>query len=582
MSVRWSARPRRRPLRLLVGATVVVTALGACTGAGAEAHTDRSPESGGTLTYLKIQRSSPQLDPQRIYLAEERAFAAAFLHRTLTTYVPGDDGAELTADLATDIGRPDDSGAVWTFELRHGSTFQDGSPITCADVAFGVSRAFDPDVIATGGFADGAALLDIPRDLDGDPVYRGPYADDTDGRAAFDEAVSCSPDGRAITFRLASPRADFGHAVSTLTFSPVPDGTPADADLDRSPVSSGPYRIDRHAPGQTLALIRNDAWDPESDPVRPASPDRVEVEFGVRPDRIAERLGADARPDAAVIADPLLSDQVAGEPELPGQIRGLDGGVTYLAVNTARVPELAHRQAILAALDRRAVHEGLGGDATGELADGIIPPTLGTEHHSTGLADELLGAPVPETGDPAFARTLLAAADQPIPPLDYAYPDLPENRAAADAVATSLARAGIEVRLDPLPRAGYISEVRAPDSPYELMLAASGFLWASAASVLPTILTPAGGPANLSRHDDPSFTADVDDAVAELDPVARADRWASLDRAAVRAAVVVPLRYTKQTRFAGTAVGGAAIVTPPGAWDYASLWVRPAGSGRRG
>ena len=53
-------------------------------------------------------------------------------------------------------------------------TFEDGSPITCADVKYGVSRTFATDVI-TDGPTYAISLLDIPTDKDGNSVYKGPY-----------------------------------------------------------------------------------------------------------------------------------------------------------------------------------------------------------------------------------------------------------------------------------------------------------------------------------------------------------------------------------------------------------------------
>ena len=159
---------------------------------------------GGTLTFLTTDEQFNHLDPQRNYTGEDLAFATGYLNRTLVQYALSPDDTEagkLEPDLATDTGTPSEGGKVWTFTLKDGAKFEDGTPITCAEVAYGVSRTFATDVI-TDGPQYARALLDIPKDDDGSSAYKGPY--DGTGQELFDKAVSCSEDGKTVTFNLAS------------------------------------------------------------------------------------------------------------------------------------------------------------------------------------------------------------------------------------------------------------------------------------------------------------------------------------------------------------------------------------------
>ena len=85
--------------------------------------------------------------------------------------------------------------------MREGARWEDGAPVTCEDVRYGVSRSFDRDQIG-GGLPYPATLLDIPvvKDPAGTDAsaYAGPYLGT--GQDYFDEAVTC--DGPRITFRL--------------------------------------------------------------------------------------------------------------------------------------------------------------------------------------------------------------------------------------------------------------------------------------------------------------------------------------------------------------------------------------------
>ncbi len=111
------------------------------------------PTKGGALTFLTVNEQFNHLDPQRNYTGEDLAFATGYLNRTLVQYALSADDNEagkLVPDLATDIGTPSEGGKVWSFTLKDGMKFEDGTPITCAEVAYGVSRTFATDIITDG------------------------------------------------------------------------------------------------------------------------------------------------------------------------------------------------------------------------------------------------------------------------------------------------------------------------------------------------------------------------------------------------------------------------------------------------
>ena len=47
---------------------------------------------------------------------------------------PGEEGLELVPDLAEDLGEVSDDGLTWTYTLKEGLKFEDGTPITAEDV----------------------------------------------------------------------------------------------------------------------------------------------------------------------------------------------------------------------------------------------------------------------------------------------------------------------------------------------------------------------------------------------------------------------------------------------------------------
>lgn len=156
---------------------------------------DSQPHKGGTLTVLN---SNPQsdFDPARLYTSGG-GNVPSLVFRTLTTRnrENGAAGAEVVPDLATDTGRPSENATVWTYTLKKGLKFEDGTPITSADVKYGIERSFAAEL------SGGAPYL---RDwLIGGADYQGPYKD----KKGLDSIET--PDALTIVFHLNKPEGEF-------------------------------------------------------------------------------------------------------------------------------------------------------------------------------------------------------------------------------------------------------------------------------------------------------------------------------------------------------------------------------------
>jgi peptide/nickel transport system substrate-binding protein len=544
------------------------------------------PVDGGTLTFLTLQDQIQHLDPQRNYTGEDLAFANGYLQRTLTAYKFSPDGAEATelvGDLATDTGQPSEDAKTWTFTLKDGVTFEDGSPITCDDVKYGVSRTFATDII-TDGPTYAISMLDIPKDKDGNSVYKGPYATKGNDTAAFDKAVEC-PDDKTVVFHLANPVGDFNYTVTLLAFSPVPKAADTGEKYDDKPVSSGPYKIQEYSKGSQLVLVRNENWSKESDDYRGAHPDRIVVKFGLDASVIDQRMIQDSGEDQTALT---LGDTV--QPQSLATVFGddrfaerrtneLDPFVEYFAVNTQKVPNLEQRKAIAVAVDRAQDRTIAGGEFAGDLADGVIKPNLPADYEPSGIWEGLLGQPIPDTGDPEYAKQLIEQSGEPMPTIRYDYPQTPTRDKQAAAVVASLGEAGIKVRPNPIEAGQFYGIVLDPAKAGELIWSGWGPDWANASTIIPELFTPGGG-FNLSLADDPEFNAKSDEAKATSDREAQSVLWKELNKEAMANAWAVPLRFRKDQRLAGSKVKAASgeggqiyLWAPFGSWSYGDLYV---------
>ena len=100
------------------------------------ASADETPKNGGTLTYMIPADAPPSFDAHR-----ETTFAtihsAAPFYSVLIRVDPNNPSSttDFVCDLCTAMPQPTDDGKTYTFKIRSGVKFHDGSPLTAADVA---------------------------------------------------------------------------------------------------------------------------------------------------------------------------------------------------------------------------------------------------------------------------------------------------------------------------------------------------------------------------------------------------------------------------------------------------------------
>jgi peptide/nickel transport system substrate-binding protein len=535
--------------------------------------------TGGTINILTESEQILHLDPQRNYTGVDLAFVTGYMQRTLTAYkfAEGAEGVTIVPDMATDLGTPNADATSWEFTIRDGVTFEDGSEVGCADVKYGVSRTFAQDVI-TDGPTYAISLLDIPKAEDGSSVYKGPYVTEGSDVAAFDAAITCSEDNKTITFNLARPAGDFNYTVTLTAFSPVPQAADTGEGYDNAPVSTGPYKISEYTKGQRLVLVRNENWNADSDDYRPAYPDQVIVQFALDPSAIDQRLIADSGEDQTAVTlagltPESLATVFAGDPRFTERsVDGFDPYVRYYTINSAKVPNQKHRQAIAVALNRSELLTIAGGDFAGTQGDGVIKPNLATDYAETGMWDGLLGDTVPDEGNVELAKKLIADSGEPMPVITFDYPQTPTNDKAAASVQASLAAAGIEVKLNPIESGQYYGVVLDPEQQNELNSAGWAPDWQNASTVIPELFGAQGG-FNLSQVNDPAFEEQVQIALGTIDRTAQADLWKELNKKAMEQAWAVPTRFGKVQYLWGSKIGNAFLWDAYGSLPFGELYV---------
>ncbi|CAM3849551.1 ABC transporter substrate-binding protein [Kibdelosporangium persicum] len=517
-------------------------------------------KAGGTL-YLLSDSPTQQYDPARS--SSLVVTGLQFVHRRLTSWkvAPGQD-TTIVPDLATDTGKPSDGGKTWTFTLKDGLKYSDGTPIRSADVKWGLERSFAPAF--SGGLAYHKDLLSPGL------TYKGPF----EGGQELSSIET--PDDKTIIFKLARPYGDWNWVASTPAFAPVPKGKGAEANYGEKPVASGPYQIEKFERGKEAVLVRNPNWDGKTDETRPAFPDRVVWQFSQQTNVISKRLiddtGDDKNAFGTSFASPAQLAQIQGNASAKSRlVTSESGALAYLALNTQRgkLADVNVRKAFQYAINKSAYQVASAGNAqlAGDVATTLITPGL------AGREQFDLYQTKPE-GDPNKTKELLSAAGMPngldgLVLVSRAENDWPRK---AESIQSSLAAAGIKVTIKPLDEETFTAEVQNKENPdYDLVLTSwQPDIPSANANIQPLFQSTeiGGGGYNVARYNNPDVDRLITEAQATVDPAEAGKKWAELDKKIMADSPVVPLIYTRNSYLHGSAVGNVKIGRFPAYADY--------------
>jgi peptide/nickel transport system substrate-binding protein len=531
-----------------------------------------TPVKGGTLTILSSQDFS-HLDPARNWVVGDMDFGTRLLYRTLVTYkaAPGSEGGELVPDLAVDLGTPSNGAKTWTFKLKKGLKYEDGTPITAQDVKYNVERSFSPDL---PGGPDYAA-----RYLAGAEGYQGP------AKGKHLDSVK-TPDAHTIVFELRKPFAEFPYATVLPTFAPVPKAKDKGPQYDNRPFSSGPYKIESYARDKQLVLVRNPHWNPATDSVRKAYPDKVVVTMGLKANQIDDRLIAGTGPDASAVSwgklRPESTPKVLTKTDVKARLLAESSNCTEMVqMHTGRAPfdNLKVRQAVQYALDRETVLTASGGPALNDLSTALMPGSL----FEGGKQPDTLK--IPPTGDVEKAKQLLKEAGHP-GGFTTSITVSNGDKGVAEAIQQSLGRAGIKVVIETVDPSAFYDTIGDTKNRTDLVYTGWCPDYPSGSTFLPFVfdgryIKEQGNSGNHSLFRDQATMKRMDEIAAMSDAAEANKAWQQLDGEILAKAPTMPTVVERMPLLVGTNIAGAFGHTSFGGQiDYATVGLKdPAQSG---
>jgi peptide/nickel transport system substrate-binding protein len=297
---------------------------------------------GGSIT-VGLELDIPGLDPLKVGVYDTAAeMAAALIFDTLTSL---DDKGDPVPKLAESWTRSDDF-KTWTFRLRAGVKFHDGTPFNAAAVAWNIARQKDPNNHCRCAF----------------------YIQNIDKVEAADELT--------VVFHLRDPQVNLPAlvappAVSNVVHSPAAIQTLGD-DYNRKPVGTGPFVLKSWTAGDRMVVERNpDYWNK-------GRPYLERVVLRPLPDAQARFASLQSGEADLVWDDEFDADNIAKANSDPGlAVHSHTGsGAQVYAFNTKVAPfdDVRVRQALVMAIDRRkmsqALTNGLAKPATNPYGEG--------------------------------------------------------------------------------------------------------------------------------------------------------------------------------------------------------------------
>jgi peptide/nickel transport system substrate-binding protein len=494
-------------IRAVTGALALLLLTTACGPAGgnAGAPSNALPHTGGTLTF-DTDSDPGCLDPQQSPLA-----ASQLISRPVVDSLVSQDPKTLQIRpwLATSWTVSPDA-TRFTFQLRDGVTFSDGTPFNGAAVKANLDRIVAP---ATKSLLAASLLAG----------YQGTQVN-----------------GQSVTVTFGKPDAPFLQAASTAflgMLSPTAFAAGPQAMCDK-PVGSGPFVVTGHVPQQSVTLGKRAGygWGPPGARHQGAAYlDKVTVnvvgENGVRVGSL--RTGQ--------------VDAIANVP--PADVDGLKGfqllskaqpGIAYsIGINATRAPwtDVRLRQAFAKAVDTNEIVNTIYRGRYPRATSVLTPATPGyvnalpTSQFDPAAANKLLD----EAGWTKDASGMRSRDGQPLT-IDWTYisPAREQRDLVAQLVQQQLKQVGIDVKLTPLPA----GEVTSRMVQGNWQLSDISFVRADG-DVLRTVLTsPQSGFPVTQAPQVPSLLAD---ATTTTDAGRRDADYAQAQRLIVQQAASIPI-----------------------------------------
>ena len=367
------------------------------------------------------------LDPAGMIALTYLSYSVSALDELLTF----DENGEIEYRAAESYDVSDDS-KDWTFHLRKGACWSDGTPVTSADFLNTITRSLNPK--SGNGYAN--YLFPIKN---AEAIYNGEAEMDTLGVE--------TPDDVTLIFHLTEPCVYFLDLLRLPVYTPscVKYADSVDSGWDKNPetsVANGPFYLAEYEPEQYFVLKKNPKyWN--ADEVRL---DQITYRFFDSQEAMANAYES-GEADVACGLQASVMDLYEGQDDL---VVTNNIATRYISpnLNVKPLDDVRVRKAINLAIDREELCSIVGADT--EPTVNFVAKYMKDKSTGTYFVD---GAEAPFEENVKEAQELLAEAGYPdgkgFPALTYNYPSLELDSDTAQVVQEQLKKnLNIDVKLN--------------------------------------------------------------------------------------------------------------------------------------
>lgn len=407
-----------------------------------------------------------------------------------------------------------EDGLTWTFHMRDGLKWSDGSDLTAKDFEYSFKRMADPNTAAPYA-ATAVGMIAGFDEAQGNPDADGNPTTDPNPDAL---QVVASEDGKTLTVTLSYPCSYFDKLAAFAALSPVQEAT-VEANGDgwcTSPdtfVCNGPYMITDWTPSERIVLSKNPnyvgGWDSSK----------------IVSDTITLLLLEDSSASYAAYnsGEAQLVKDVPTD-EIPSLTKAEDGGdfyvdsilgTYYISLNDQREPftDVRVRKALSLAIDRdyvaNVIMQGTYSPAYNMVGPGIVDAEEGTMFIDNANGGEpYIGEDY--EADLEEAKSLLAEAGYPngegFPTITYSANDAGYHIPVAEYLQQAWGELGITMNIDKVDWASFLPLRRAGD--YDISRNGWVMDYNDASNMLELFTTGNGN--NDGKYSNPEFDAAIE------------------------------------------------------------------------
>ncbi len=475
--------------------------------------TAAEPVYGGTLRVSGEAEATNPWTPGAIQCDQYCYVRAASFYDTLVAV--NEDG-EITGVLVESF-EPNADFTEWTFKVRPGITFHDGTPLDAAAVVYNLQE-HGPSLLTA------AAIADFGRNPDG--TFAIEATDDMTFTIKTGKGGDLSQPVSWATLPVFLV-GQIGFVASPAWLEAVKAGT-ADATL---PVGTGPFTVESYAPREKLVVNRNENyWRTDVAGNKLPYLDRVEFRVIEDSETAAEALQNGDIDIFATSASVVIAEfrDLADEFPMPEQDRFVETNYTMIDLDKAGpLQDKRVRSALSKAIDRQELIDLTGGGIL-QVANGLFSP--GQEGY---LEDNGFDTAQDLEGAQALIDEYLAENPGPIE-VTYGTTVTAINSQTAQLVSDYWAEIGVDTNIVQIPQDQYITKALFGDPDYVMFgwrqhggrFIDGQYLWWHSSTAQPD----GGLSLNFARLRDPVIDENLDAARGEVDPAKRQEFAANINR----------------------------------------------------